>query len=242
MKEIKEIKLSSIDAKINANDYQDESLLILAQKLKEGASVQSLVLKLVDGHYEILDGERVYKAALINNQESIEATIVDSKDANLMLMEKIKRSSNDVIEEALNLERLLKEEGITQSALAKRLGLRQSTIANKLRLLKLPDYVKEALSQNVLTERHARALLKVEEAKLKEVFDTIVERKYNVKKTEEYIKALDKRGNRGVSNNVQIGINTIKQAFELCKKSGLDCELSSRELDDEVKIMIRFKK
>ena len=136
----------------------------------------------------------------------------------------------------------MKDEDITQAELASRLGLKQSTVANKLRLLKLPDYIQEAIVDGRLTERHGRALLKLSDEQLPEVFKTVIERNYNVAKTEEYLKALNKRGNRGVSNNVRIGINTLKEAFELCQKSGLDCTFNTRENDDDIKVIISFKK
>ena len=139
----------------------------------------------------------------------------------------------------------MKTNHITQFEIAKKLGYKQSTIANKLRLLKLPDYIKLAVSRNGITERHARALLKVPEDKLEEVFNTIVERGYNVRKTEEYIKALndkDKNKVKAVSASVRLGINTIKQSYDLCRKTGLDADYQVTEYEDEVKVTIRFKK
>ena len=121
---------------------------------------------------------------------------------------------------------------------------RQSTVANKLRLLKLPDYVKEAVSRGQLSERHARALLKVPSERLEEVFNTIVTREYNVAKTEEYIKELleTNKHSLGISGNVQIGINTVNKAYEMVKKSGIDADYQMTEYGDNVKIVIRFKK
>ena len=112
-----------------------------------------------------------------------------------------------------------------------------------MRLLKLPDYIKKAISTGTITERHARALLNVPDDKLEDVYLTITNRKYNVSKTEEYIKQLtEKQKNRGVSNNLKIGINTIKQAYELCRKSGIDADLQVTEYENNVKIVIRMKK
>ena len=141
------------------------------------------------------------------------------------------------------MRRIMQSEDLTQVELAERLGYRQSTVANKLRLLKLPDYIKKAISRGEITERHARALLNVPDDKLEEVYLTIINRNYNVSKTEEYIREyLQKSKNRGVSNNLKIGINTISQAYELCKKSGIDSTMQVTEYDDNVKIVIRMKK
>ena len=121
---------------------------------------------------------------------------------------------------------------------------RQSTVANKLRLLKLPDYIKNALSRGTISERHARALLKVPKERLEEVFMTITNRDYTVAKTEEYIKSLLDKNTRskGVSNNVQIGVNTIRQAYDMCRKSGIDADFQLTEYSDNMKITIKIKK
>ena len=113
-----------------------------------------------------------------------------------------------------------------------------------MRLLKLPNYVKEAVSHGQISERHARALLKVPNERLEEVFNTIVTRDYNVAKTEEYIKELleTNKHSLGISGNVQIGINTVNKAYEMVKKSGIDADYQMTEYGDNVKIVIRFKK
>ena len=110
--------------------------------------------------------------------------------------------------------------------------------------MKLPDYVKEAVSHGQISERHARALLKVPNERLEEVFNTIVTRDYNVAKTEEYIKELleTNKHSLGISGNVQIGINTVNKAYEMVKKSGIDADYQMTEYGDNVKIVIRFKK
>ena len=126
---------------------------------------------------------------------------------------------------------------------ADKLGYRQSTVANKLRLLKLPEYIKKAISQDIITERHARALLNVPSEQLKDVYETVVKRNYTVSKTEEYVRELStKHKRKGVSNNLKIGINTIKEAYELCRKSGIDADLNVSEYEDNVKIVIKMKK
>ncbi|MBO7697621.1 MAG: ParB/RepB/Spo0J family partition protein, partial [Erysipelotrichaceae bacterium] len=162
----------------------------------------------------------------------------------LALIENLQREDLNAIEQAMAMRKIMKSEDLTQSELAERLGYRQSTVANKLRLLKLPDYIKQAISQGIITERHARALLNVPADRLEEVYMTIVNRKYNVSKSEEYINQLleSNRKNKGVSNNLKIGINTIRQSFDLCKQSGIDADMQVTEYDDNVKIVIRMKK
>ena len=162
----------------------------------------------------------------------------------MSLIENIQRESLNAVEQAMAMARIMKDEDISQNELAERLGNKQSTVANKLRLLKLPDYVKEAVSRGQLSERHARALLKVPSERLEEVFNTIDTSEYNVAMSEEFIKVLleSNKHSLGISGNVQIGINTINKAYEMVKKSGIDADYQMTEYGDIVKIVIRFKK
>lgn len=227
--------------------FYDDTVKSLALSIKENGLLQPISVRKIDDKYELIAGERRYRACLYNGDKQIRAVIYDMSDeesATLSLIENIQRENLNAIEQAMAMARIMKNEDITQNELADRLGYKQSTVANKLRLLKLPDYVKNALSHGQITERHARALLKVPEDRLEEVFNTIVERDYNVSKTEEYIKELleTNKHSLGISNNVQIGINTINKAYDMVKKSGIDANYQVTEYGDNVKITIRFKK
>ena len=152
---------------------------------------------------------------------------------------------SNAIKTAMMFDQLLREQGITQKQLAKQLNITQGTVANKLRLLRLPDYVKQAVLDNRLSERHARALLKVEEKDLTKVYERIVSKNYTVKESEEYIYKLYNKStniNKGISRNIEIGINTIRQAYEMCKKAGLEASLEETDYDKEIKLVVRFKK
>lgn len=228
-------------------EFYDDTVKSLALSIKENGLLQPISVRKIDDKYELIAGERRYRACLYNGDKQIRAVIYDMSDeesATLSLIENIQRENLNAIEQAMAMARIMKNEDITQNELADRLGYKQSTVANKLRLLKLPDYIKNALSHGQITERHARALLKVPEDRLEEVFNTIIERDYNVSKTEEYIKELleTNRHSLGISNNVQIGINTINKAYDMVKKSGIDANYQVTEYGDNVKITIRFKK
>ena len=250
MREIRTIKIK--DIKPNKNqprlDFYDESIKNLAQSIKESGLVQPIVVRESKDAYELIAGERRLRALKYLGEEKTEAIIDnqnDEKSANMALIENLQREDLSAIEEALAIKKIMQDGSYTQSEVAAMLGYKQSTVANKLRLLRLDDKIKEAIAQNVLSERQARALLKVEEEKRDEVFETIVERKYNVAKTEEYIKALEQKSStkiKGFSANVKLGINTIKQAYDLCRKSGLDGDYHIRESEDDVKVIIRFRK
>ena len=228
-------------------EFYDDTVKSLALSIKENGLLQPISVRKLDDKYELIAGERRYRACLYNGDKQIRAIIYDMSDeesATLSLIENIQRENLNAIEQAMAMARIMKNEEITQNELADRLGYKQSTVANKLRLLKLPDYVKNALSHGQISERHARALLKVPEDRLKEVFNTIIERDYNVSKTEEYIKELleTNKHSLGISSNVQIGINTINKAYDMVKKSGIDADYQVTEYGDNVKITIRFKK
>lgn len=248
MSEIRHIELDKI--KTNAFqpqlDHYDEAIIGLAETIRKKGMLKPITVREADGYYEIIAGENKARACKYNGDTTIEAIVLDKEDeknAELAIAESLQKEELNVIEQALAMQYLMEKDDLTQTQLAKRLNYRQSTVANKLRLLKLPDYIKSAIVRGVITERHARALLKVEEDKLEEVFLTIVNRHYNVAKTEEYIKALsNKQHHKGVSNNIQIGINTIKQAYDLCRKSGIDADYRVVEYADSIKITIKMKK
>lgn len=247
-KEIVKIRLNKIIPNRNQPrlDFYDDSIKGLAESIRQNGLLQPITVRKAGDKFELIAGERRYRASLLNGAKDIEAIIMESTDeesANLALIENIQREDLNAIEQAMAMRRIMASENITQNELAERLGYRQSTVANKLRLLKLPDYIKKAISMGTITERHARALLNVPADKLEEVYLTITNRKYNVSKTEEYIKELsEKRHSKGVSNNLKIGINTISEAYELCKRSGIDADMQVTDYEDNVKIVIRMKK
>lgn len=248
MKEIVKIKINKIVPNKNQPrlDFFDDSLKGLAESIKENGLLQPVTVRKNGDHYELIAGERRYRASKLNGAKDIEAIVLEKDDeesAKLALIENLQREDLNAIEQALAMRKIMELEDLTQSELAIKLGYRQSTVANKLRLLKLPEYVKSAICNGTITERHARALLNVPKENLEKVYTTIVNRKYTVSRTEDYIKELTtKHKSKGVSNNVKIGLNTIEQAYELCKKSGIDCELQTTEYEDEIKVTIRFKK
>ena len=247
-KEIVKIKLNKIIPNRNQPrlDFYDESIKGLAESIRQNGLLQPVTVRKNGDKFELIAGERRYRACLLNGASDIEAIIMDSTDdesANLALVENLQREDLNAIEQAMAMRRIMASESLTQNQLAERLGYRQSTVANKLRLLKLPEYIKQAISHGTITERHARALLNVPEDKLEEVYLTITNRQYNVSRTEEYIRELtQKHHSKGVSNNLKIGVNTIKEAYELCRRSGIDADFQVSEYDDNVKIVIRMKK
>ncbi|MDY6063215.1 MAG: ParB/RepB/Spo0J family partition protein [Erysipelotrichaceae bacterium] len=229
------------------NTGDEAEIITIAESIKNTGLIQPIIVKENDdGNYTVVEGIKRCKAVILNGDNQIEAIVIsdDKELSSLKLISARIGNHLSVIEEAEALKKLMADKKMTQSELAKKLKLSQSSIANKIRLLKLPTYIKNALIQEDISERHARALLKVKDEDLEKVFIQVLNKKYTVKQTENYIAELyaNHKSNRGYAGNILIGINTIKQAIEMCKKSGLDCDFNEVNYQKEVKLTIRFKK
>lgn len=142
--------------------FEDRGLEELADSIKQHGIIQPLVLRRVEDKYEIIAGERRYKAAQMAGLTKVPAVIAnidDNKSAEVAIVENVQRRDLSAIEEARSYKNLLDKGYLTQAELAKKMGLSQSAIANKLRLLNLDEEVQKALMNNQISERHARSLL-----------------------------------------------------------------------------------
>ena len=172
--------------------FDEEALNELANSIKEHGIIQPLILRDLGSKYEIIAGERRYKASQIAGLTEVPAIIGsmdDQTSAELALIENIQRKDLSAIEEAKSYKIILDMGSFTQEQLAKRMGKSQSTVANKMRLLTLTNEVQMALMNNLISERHARCLLQVKDSeKQKEVLNKIITERMNVRDTDEYIK------------------------------------------------------
>ena len=179
----------------------EEALNELANSIKEHGIIQPLILRDLGSKYEIIAGERRYKAATLAGLTEVPAIVGsmdDQTSAELALIENIQRKDLSAIEEAKSYKKILDMGNFTQDELAKRMGKSQSTIANKMRLLALTNEVQVALMNNLISERHARCLLQIkDEDKQKEVLNKIITERMNVRDTDEYIKNM-----LGISNEM----------------------------------------
>ncbi len=170
--------------------YSDE-LTKLAKSISQEGILQPLIVRINDGEYELVSGERRLRAAKIAGLKTVPCIIVNMTERNSALMalvENIQREDLSPLEEAKAYQALIKEYGYSQTELADIVGKKQSTIANKLRLLKLSDDVKFSLNQKQITERHARAMLSLNEEKQQEVLREVLKKKLTVADTERLIK------------------------------------------------------
>lgn len=171
--------------------FDEQGLNELAESIRQHGIIQPLVLRKIGDKYEIIAGERRYKASYIAGLTKVPAVIIDLNDnesAEVAIVENIQRKDLSPIEEAKSYKKLLDRGYLTQDQLASRMGKNQSTVSNKLRLLNLDEKVQDALLNNKISERHARSLLKLDnKEEQKEVLDEIMEKRLNVRDTEDLI-------------------------------------------------------
>ncbi len=171
--------------------FDEKGLNELAESIRQHGIIQPLVLRKVSDKYEIIAGERRYKAAYIAGLNKVPAVIIDLNDnesAEVAIVENIQRRDLSPIEEAKSYKKLLDRGYLTQDQLAVRMGKTQATISNKLRLLNLADEVQEALLNNKISERHARSLLRLNKSDDQiYLLNEIIKNRLNVRETENLI-------------------------------------------------------
>ena len=235
---------------------REEELIGLSQSIRKYGLIQPIAVRRIDrDRFELISGERRLRACRMIGLEKIPATVIDvlrTDSAVLAIIENIQRKDLDYLEEGEAYASLLNEHGLTQEELAERVGKTQSNIANKVRLLRLSPHIRAMLREYNLSERHARALLRLPDDKERfKALKVIVDRNLNVTKTEEYIDRIlepierekEKPKNRlKVLKDVRIFANTIKQAVDIMQKSGVDAETVKTENDDFIEYSIKISK
>ena len=195
--------------------FDERALKELAVSIREHGVIQPIIVRSVqNGKYEIIAGERRYKASALAGLTKIPAIIrnLDDKESSkVALLENLQRKNLNPIEEARTYQKILEIDQMTQEELAKTMGKSQSAVANKLRLLSLPDDIQESLLKEQISERHARALINIPDSKKqKEILKKIIDNKMSVRSVEEEIKRLYSKNNDStqvrpeLSNNEQI--------------------------------------
>jgi ParB family chromosome partitioning protein len=175
-------------------DFDEQTIEELADSIRENGILQPLIVRKSQGHYEIIAGERRWRAAQKAGLAKIPVIIkeVSNREAlELALVENLQREDLNPIEEATAYEQLIEDFGLTHEEISKRIGKERSTITNQLRLLKLPDEVKEALISGEITAGHARAILGLQSSgKTRDVLDAIRKDKLSVRRTEKLVQKI----------------------------------------------------
>ncbi|WP_290033418.1 nucleoid occlusion protein [Ligilactobacillus cholophilus] len=231
--------------------FSQQKITELAETIKEHGLLQPIVLReYEENKYEIIAGERRFRAIKYLGWSEVPAivkTMSDNESASMAVIENLQREELTAIEEAQAYQQLLELNRLTQAELAEQLGKSQSFIANKLRLLKLSQPVQQALLDRKISERHGRALVRLNEEQQKQVLKEILNQHLSVKETEKKVNRLivprmkpKKPKIKGVSKDVRLAVNTIKQSVKMVKDTGIKVNVEEETTDDVQKIIIEI--
>ena len=212
--------------------FDEKELNSLANSIIKYGVIQPIVVRNIGEKYEIIAGERRYKASELAGLKKIPAIVNNTDDntsAEIALLENLQRKNLSVIEEAKSYRKLL-DRGFTQESIASKLGISQSTIANKIRLLSLSKSVQNALLYNKISERHARCLLTLDDDNIKEqLLDRIINEKLTVKQTEDEVSKL-------LNNKEETKEENFDEIYEIEKEDVNEEEYKSVDNINNIKI------
>lgn len=235
--------------------FDEQELLSLSLSIARNGLIQPLIVRrTTEGGYELVAGERRIRAARMAGLTRLPCIIarIDGEQSSVFAMiENLQRSDLDFFEEAYGYRQLMDSFGMTQESVAQRVGRSQSSVANKLRLLRLSEPLVSRIRETGLSERHARALLKLEDEKRERALEYIIENHLNVEKSEEHIeklnqaapiKILPKKKPRPVIKDIRFFLNSVNRAVDLIKQSGIEAVYGREELENSYKITILVPK
>lgn len=225
----------------------------LAVSVRTNGMLQPInVRKLSDGKYELISGERRLRAARMVGMNKIPCVVMDVSDeqsALFAIIENVQRQNLDFFEEAVAIERLMTEHGLSQEEISRKLGKAQSTLSNKLRLLRLPEDLRDKITYAGLTERHARALLTLPDNSTRgRVLDIIIERHLTVSESERLINDVQRRKKSKnkpqmrAYKDMRIFLNTLNHAVDAIRKAGIEADTAKSETDEYFEYVIRISK
>ncbi len=235
--------------------FDIDELSSLAESIRENGVLQPITVRLVGRAYFLIAGERRLRAAHMAGLSEIPCIVVtadDKKAAVFALLENLQRADLGFFEEAEGLERLIRTYGFSQEDIAKKLGKSQSAVSNKLRLLRLGVDVMREIIDGGLSERHARALLRLNTHEERmDAVRYIRENELNVSRTDEYIERLltrhDKkeempRMRQYVIKDVRLFYNTLNRAVDTMRRAGVRADFKKDEDEDEIRVSIKIFK
>ena len=242
---VDEIRPSPFQARTK---FEEGELAGLAQSIRENGLLQPISVRKTEEGYELVAGERRLRACKMAKLTRIPAVLCDYSDektAAMGLIENIQREDLNPFEQAQGLRDVMVLWDCTQAEAAKRLGLAQPTLANKLRLLQLTSDQRQFVLDNGLTERHARAVLRLPENRRSEALITIAKRRMNARATDLYIEQLLNETSRGkhrlsMIKDVRIFVNTIDHAIRLMTDNGVPATAHREERDGYIEYTVRI--
>lgn len=231
------LKLSSIEPNRNQprNEFKEDSLLELAESMKEYGVLQPLLVQKKGDFYEIIAGERRWRAAKLAGLKEVPVVIREytkQQSMEIALIENVQREDLNPIEEAKAYQRLMQEFGLKQEEIAARVAKNRVTITNSMRLLKLDERVQDMLIQNQITGGHARALLSVEDPELQfQLAGKIVAESLSVREVEKLVKSLSKKKEPKEKKEEDVSLSLIFRELEDRMKSAMGTKVSINRKD-----------
>ena len=236
--------------------FDETELAALSASISENGILQPLsVRKISAAEYELVAGERRLRASVLAGLRKVPCIVLkcsEKESAIYALLENLQRSDLGIFEEARGISKLIRRYGLTQEEAANRLGKSQSTIANKLRLLRLTYEEQEWIENAGLTERHARALLRIEDDALRhEDLSKIISENLNTSQTDELVgilinsvpKTIKSKGtSKAVIKDLRIFLNTINKAIDTMRLAGIDAQSNKKDTDNFIEYTIRIPK
>ena len=232
--------------------FSADELTSLAKSISQDGIIQPLSVRRVDGGFELISGERRLRAAKMAGMLTVPCILINAdkkRSAVMALIENIQRAQLNFFEEALAIDRLVKDFSLTQEEVAVRLGYAQSTVANKLRLLRLTKEEQSIITEHGLSERHARALLRISDGEVrKQVLQKAVTGGWTVTQLEGCIKKLEQdelhrrsiRKSAAVLRDVKMFFNTVDKAVDVMRLAGVETDTQRIDHDDYIEYIIRI--
>lgn len=237
--------------------FSQAELDSLSESIRTNGLLQPILVRRKGFGYELIAGERRLRACRIAGLKTVSCIINDcdeKQSAIYAMLENLQRQDLQIFEEAEGLQRLIAEWGVTQEEAAARLGKSQSTLANKIRLLRIPPEQRKKITNANLTERHARALLRIADDQKRDlVLNEIIHKNLNVHQTDQLIDTLltpvpeaelpkSRASHTFIVKDVRIFMNTINHAIDLMKKSGIEAVSHKNETEDYIECVVRIPK
>ncbi len=232
-------------------EFSEEALLSLSRSIKENGILQPICVRKLGAVYEIISGERRTRAAKIAGLNEIPCIVMeadDSQSAVLALIENIQRKDLSYFEEALGIEKLISYYGLTQEEAARRLGKAQSTIANKLRLLRFTDAERHMMLMGNLSERQARALIRIDNAEQRvKAIERVVSKNLNLPQTEALVAQMlgqtdkpQKRQNIELKAPSRLYMNSLNALLKRIKDDKIPCDVTAEKSENYYEYTIKF--
>lgn len=233
--------------------FDFDELESLAQSIRQNGIIQPIAVRINSkGEYELISGERRLRASRLVGITQVPCIVMeanDEKSALFALIENIQRSDLGFFEEAQAIERLITDFGMSREEVCKKLGKAAPTISNKLRLLRLPEEIRMRITQENLTERHARTLLRLTSvSQMERAMSIIAEKRLNVAESERLVTQIlttDSRHRQPavkLFKDVRIFVNTLNHAVDTMRRAGIEADSAKSETDEYIEYIVRIPK